>query len=67
MTILTMSAGLFFVFVFYIRFFTDGFFKWNLWFGKNDVYFIAFFQLAYYDIQKKEIEARAEKDGAEDK
>ena len=51
MTVLTVTAGLFFILVFYICFFTDGFFERNPGLRKHNVYFVTFFQLADYNIQ----------------
>ena len=51
MTILSMSAGLLFVFILHIDFLADGLAESYLRFGKFYVYFVAFFELAYYDIK----------------
>ena len=39
------------MFAFYIRILTKRFTERNLRFGKFNIYFIAFFQLAYYDVK----------------
>ena len=51
MSVLSMSAGLFLMFAFYVRVLTDGFAEGNLRFGKFDFYFVAFFQFADYDVK----------------
>ena len=51
MSVLSMSAGLFLMFAFYVRVLTDGFTEGNLRFGKFDFYFVALFQFADYDVK----------------
>ena len=50
-TVLSVSTGLFLMFTFHIRILADSFTESNLWFGKFDVYFVALFQFADYNIK----------------
>ena len=50
-TILAMSAGLFFMLAFHIGILADSLTERNLRFGKFDVYFITLFQFIYHDIK----------------
>ena len=51
MSILSVSTGLFLMFALYVGVLADGLTESYLRFGKFHVYFVAFFELAYYDIK----------------
>ena len=51
MTILSVSARLFFMFAFHIRVLANGLAECNLRFGKFNIYFVTFFQFADHDIK----------------
>ena len=51
MSILSMSAGLFLMFAFYVRVLADGLTESNLRLGKFNFYFVAFFQFADYNVE----------------